>query len=177
ACAGVLACLLAACASTSKEMSALDRAQYDWSAAIRWGQEEGAWEMVDPAVREARPMTDLDFERYRQVQVSYYRDIASRRGDSEALREIEVGVINRHTMAERSLRHTEAWRYDPEARTWWNVSGLPDFWDGEERRTGRARPARQRAGCCATTPPPSSPDPPWTSRNCWPSRAATRCCR
>jgi hypothetical protein len=131
ACAGVLACLLAACASTSKEMSALDRAQYDWSAAIRWGQVEGAWEMVDPAVREARPMTDLDFERYRQVQVSYYRDIASRRGDSEALREIEVGVINRHTMAERSLRHTEAWRYDPEARTWWNVSGLPDFWDGE----------------------------------------------
>ena len=126
-----LACLLAGCASTGKEMSALDRVQYDWSAAIRWGQVEGAWNLVDPAVREASPMTELAFERYRQVQVSHYRDLSSRRSDIEALREIEIGVINRHTMAERTLRHTERWRYDPERRTWWTVSGLPDFWDGE----------------------------------------------
>ena len=129
--AWLAACLLAGCASTGKEMSALDRAQYDWSAAIRWGQFDGAWNLVDPAVREARPMTDLAFERYRQVQVSHYRDLSSRRGEAEAAREIEIGVINRHTMAERTLRHTELWRYDPSQVTWWNVSGLPDFWDGE----------------------------------------------
>ena len=129
--AWLAACLLAGCASTGKEMSALDRAQYDWSAAIRWGQFEGAWNLVDPAVREARPMTDLAFERYRQIQVSHYRDLSSHRGEAEALREIEIGVINRHTMAERTLRHTERWRYDPGRGAWWNVSGLPDFWDGE----------------------------------------------
>lgn len=130
-CAVALACLLAACATSSKDMSALDRAQYGWSAAVRWGDWEAAWELVDPQVRETRPMTDLAFERYRQVQVSYYRDRASRRSDSEAVREIEIGVVNRHTMAERNLRYREAWRWDPEANTWWNTGGLPDFWQGE----------------------------------------------
>lgn len=123
--------LLVGCASTGKEMSALQSAQYAWSAAIRWGDFEGAWAMVDPALREANPLGDLEFERYRQVQVSHYRDLASRPGESEAMREVEIGVINRHTMAERTLRYTEQWRYDPAQKTWWITGGLPDFWAGE----------------------------------------------
>ena len=126
-----MACLFAGCASTGKQMSALERAQYSWSAAIRWGDFEGAWGLVDPAWREAHPMSDLEFERYRQVQVSHYRDLASRPGETEAMREIEIGVINRHTMAERTLRYTEQWRYDAEAKSWWITGGLPDFWAGE----------------------------------------------
>ena len=129
--AGAVLLLLAGCASTGKEMSALQRAQYDWSAAIRWGDFEGAWSLVDPEWREAHPLTDLQLERYRQVQVSHYRDLASSPGESEALREIEIGVINRHTMAERSLRYTEQWRYDAAEKTWWITGGLPDFWAGE----------------------------------------------
>lgn len=128
---GCATLLLAACASTGKEMSALQRAQYSWSAAIRWGDFEGAWNLVDPAWRDAHPLTDLQLERFRQVQVSHYRDLASSPGESEALREIEIGVINRHTMAERTLRYTEQWRYDPEQKTWWITGGLPDFWAGE----------------------------------------------
>lgn len=127
----LLACLLAACASAKKETSTLERAQYDWSAAIRWGDFEGAWGLVDPQLRESQPLSDLQFERYRQVQVSHYRELASRPGDGEALREVEIGVINRHTMAERSLRYTERWRYDAAAGTWWITGGLPDFWSGE----------------------------------------------
>lgn len=127
----LLACLLAACATGKKELSSLDRAQYDWSAAIRWGDFEGAWNLVDPAVREAGPMSALQFERYRQVQVSHYRELASQPGPAEALREIEIGVINRHTMAERTLRYTEHWRYDAAAGRWWITGGLPDFWAGE----------------------------------------------
>lgn len=129
ACAVLL--LLAGCASTGKEMSALQRAQYDWSAAIRWGDFEGAWQMVDPARRESHPLGELEFERYRQVQVSHYRELADRPGEAEAAREIEIGLINRHTMAERTLRYTEQWRYDPAAATWWITGGLPDFWAGE----------------------------------------------
>lgn len=131
----LLACFaafaMAGCASTGKQMSALDRAQYDWSAAIRWGEFEGAWSLVEPAYRDAHPMTDLAFERYKQVQVSHYRELASQPGETEAMREIEIGVINRHTMAERTQRYTERWRYDAEAGRWWLASGLPDFWDGE----------------------------------------------
>jgi len=122
---------LAGCASTGKQMSALERAQYTWSAAIRWGDFEGAWNLVDPEYREAHPMSELQFERYKQVQVSHYRDLASSPGESEALREIEIGVINRHTMAERTMRYTEHWRYDAAKQAWWISNGLPDFWAGE----------------------------------------------
>jgi hypothetical protein len=47
------------------------------------------------------------------------------------LRNVELRVINKHNMAERSLRYREEWRWDPEAKRWWLVVGLPDLWDGE----------------------------------------------
>ncbi|MCI4569137.1 hypothetical protein [Lysobacter sp. CFH 32150] len=127
----LLAMLLAGCAS-SGQVNALDKVQYAYSAAIRWGDFEGAWLLVDPKYREAHPMSEIEFERYKQVQISAYRDLgAQTTPDGLAMREIEIGVINRHTLAERSTRYTERWRYDPEAKTWWLTVGLPDFWNGQ----------------------------------------------
>ena len=128
----LMALALAACATGGKQMDALDRAQYDWSAAIRWNDFEGAWTLVDPEYREQHPMSALEFERYKQVQVSGYSDLASQVAPDKqsARREIQINVINKHTMTERGLRYTEVWRYDPEARAWWITSGLPDFWAG-----------------------------------------------
>ncbi|GAA4857582.1 hypothetical protein [Luteimonas vadosa] len=128
--AACLPLLLAGCA-TSGQMDALEKAQYAYSAAIRWGDFEGAWTLVDPEYREENPMTHLEFERYNQVQVSGYRDMASQVGEMVAAREIEIGLVNRHNMTTRSMRYTERWRYDPAAKTWWLTSGLPDFWAGE----------------------------------------------
>lgn len=127
----LLAMLLAGCAS-SGQVNALDKVQYAYSAAIRWGDFEGAWLLVDPEYRRAHPMSEIEFERYKQVQISAYRDLgAQTTPDGMAMREIEIGVINRHTLAERSTRYTERWRYDPEAKTWWLTVGLPDFWNGQ----------------------------------------------
>ncbi len=123
--------LLAACASMSPQADALQKAQYAYSAAIRWGDFEGAWTLVDPDFRKANPMTDLSFERYKQVQVTGYRDLAAQVGEGTATREIEIGVANRHTMLSRSIRYTERWRYDAQAKAWWLTVGLPDFWEGE----------------------------------------------
>jgi len=127
----LLLALLAGCASGGRKMSALDQAQYDYSAAIRWGDFEGAWQMVAPEYRTAHPLTDLQFERYKQIQISGYRDLAARVGEGTAMREIQIGVINKNTMAERSIRYTESWRYDVAAKTWWIAGGLPDFWAGQ----------------------------------------------
>lgn len=119
-----------AAAGRSKQMTALEMAQYQYSAAIRWGDFEGAWTVVDPAYRKAHPMTDLEFERYKQVQISGYRDLAAVVSpDGTAMREIQIGVINRHNLTERSTRYTERWRYDAAAKTWWITSGLPDLWN------------------------------------------------
>ena len=129
--AALLGALLAACASGQPKMSELDKVQYAWSAAIRWGDFEGAWNLLDPAYRDAHPLTDLELSRYKQIQVSGYHELGSQILADRARREIEIGVINRNTMAERTLRYTEEWKFDPASKTWWVTSGLPDFWAGE----------------------------------------------
>ena len=128
-----LALLLAGCASVGSKGDQLTQIQYDYSAAIRWGDFEGAWSLVDPEYKKAHPMSDVDFSRYQQVQVSGYTDLATQVSpdQSTAMREIQINVINKHTMAERSMRYTEQWRYDPEAGQWWVSGGLPDLWAGE----------------------------------------------
>lgn len=115
-----------------KRSNQLEAAQTAYSAAIRWGEFERAWELVDPVYRNAHPMTELGFERYKQIEISGYTDRGSAVGeDGSMVRNIELRVINRHTMAERSMRYREQWRWDPEAKCWWMVLGLPDLWDGE----------------------------------------------
>jgi len=111
--------------------SALETAQYAYSAAIRWGDFEGAWNLIDPAYRKAHPMTQLEFERYKQVQISAYHDIGAQVGPTTAMREVQIGVINRNTLVEREARYTERWRYDEKAKVWWLESGLPDLWDAQ----------------------------------------------
>ena len=128
----VPALLLAGCVTTSGRGDALHRVQYAYSAAIRWGDFEGAWQLVDPEYREQHPLTELELARYKQIQVSAYRELAAEVGEDDiAMREIQMGVVNRHTQVERTLRYTERWRYDPEARTWWLTVGLPDLWQGD----------------------------------------------
>ena len=121
---------LAGCASAGANKSQYDEKVYAYSAAIRWGDFEGAWSLVDPAYRDAHPMSDVEFERYKQIQVAGYRDMATRTlEDGDVVREIQIDVVNRHTLTERQARYTERWHFDPATKTWWLAVGLPDFWN------------------------------------------------
>ena len=126
---------VAGCASMGSETKGnqLDKAQYAWSGVIRWGDFEAALSLMDPELRDKHPPTAVEMERYKQVQISAYRDIGASAdlAGGTATRDIEIGVINRHTQAERSVRYRERWRWDPEAKTWWLTTGLPDLWDGQ----------------------------------------------
>jgi hypothetical protein len=127
-----VALLAVGCASTGGKNEKLHEVQYAWSAAIRWGDFEGAWNLVDAGYREAHPMTPVEFERYKHVGISRYHDLGEQvLADGEVVREIDLGVINKHTMTERDMRYTERWHYDPETKNWWQVNGLPDLWSGE----------------------------------------------
>ena len=130
----LLSCLvlLAGCPKSASKGTALEEVQYAYSAAIRWGDFEGAWNLVDVEYRNEHPLTDIDFSRYKQVQISGYRDLGGAiQPNGEMVRDIEIGVINRNNLTERSVRYRERWRYDEEARGWFLVNGLPDLWQGE----------------------------------------------
>ncbi len=129
--AGLATLLPAGCASGGKQHSALERAQHAWSGAVRWNDVDAAWRLVDPDVRSARPLGELERARYAQVQVTGYRPLGGQAQGEGAAREVEISVVNRHTMAERTVRYTERWRWDASAGTWWITGGLPDLWAGE----------------------------------------------
>lgn len=128
--------LLLACGTTALAKSKMDQLQsnqYAWAGAIRWGDFEGALSLVDPAYREAHPVSDLELKRYEQVQITAYRERSSSadKKGGVALRDVEIGVMNRHTQAERSVRYREEWRWNEQDKNWWLVTGLPDLWEGE----------------------------------------------
>lgn len=129
---GLLAMLAPAHAQSRMQRGKLQQVQDAYAASIRWGEFENAWQAVDPAYRAEHPMTELEFERYKQVQISGYRDLSSRGGpDGTVERAVELRLINKHTMAERTERYVERWRWDPQAKRWWLVVGLPDLWKGQ----------------------------------------------
>ena len=110
----------------------LAQTQAAYVAAVRWSDFEAAENFIDPQQRQAHPLGDVQRERYRQVQVSSYRERSSSM-DAEGIleRRIEMGVINRNTQAERTVLVTERWHWDPEAKRWWQMQGLPDLWQGQ----------------------------------------------
>ncbi|MEI2457108.1 MULTISPECIES: hypothetical protein [Lysobacter] len=124
---------LAGCQTTGTQNNKLTEAQYAYSAAIRWGDFEGAANMIDPDLRKKLAPTAMQLERYKQIQISSYHDAGTEvdKEKGSAARVINIGVINRHTLAERSVRYVEAWTWDPESKTWWLISGLPDLWEGQ----------------------------------------------
>ena len=119
-------------AARAKQRARLDQAQAVWSSAVRWSDFEAAWELVDPELRSERPLSELELERYRQLQVTRYHEGGSGQlDDGTVVRSVEIGVVNRHTQAERTVRYQERWRWDAQAKRWWQAAGLPDFWDGK----------------------------------------------
>jgi len=110
----------------------LAQTQEAYVAAVRWSDFEAAEGFIDPAYWQEHPLSELQRERYRQVQVSAYRERASGVGaDGTVERRIEMKVINRNTQAERTVMVGERWRWDAADKRWWQVQGLPDLWQGQ----------------------------------------------
>lgn len=129
----LMALTVSAMASGRAQRRSLDEIQAAYAAAVRWNDFDTAQEIVDPQYRKAHPQSDLERERYQQVQISGYRELRAGAGDTdeEVVRDVELRVINRNTLAERTVRVRETWRWDPQAKQWWLASGLPDLWRGE----------------------------------------------
>ncbi|WMJ71212.1 hypothetical protein [Stenotrophomonas sp. 24(2023)] len=115
-----------------KQRTALENTQNAYGATIRWGSMDDAIGYLDPRQRKENPPTEFELERYAQLRVSSYRERSSAAlPDGVVERRVEIGVINVNTQAERLVVVVERWRWDPEAKRWWQTAGLPDLWRGQ----------------------------------------------
>lgn len=120
--------LLSGCA-TDRRSDALAHTMIAYANAVRWDGFEAAELFVDPKVRGAHPITDLDRERFKQVQVNDYDDgngpVPS--GENEVRQTVHIGLTNLHTQAVRTIVDHQVWRYDPDKGKWWLETGIPDL--------------------------------------------------
>lgn len=123
----------AACADMSMQHiqskeTILEDTLKNYAATIRWGDMLQAQAFVDPTYRQAHPMSDLDMQRYRQVQVTAYNDQpAAPLNENEVAQTVEIGLVNVNTQGARSIIDHQVWRYDEKQKHWWLMTGLPDI--------------------------------------------------
>ena len=115
-----------------KQRKLLEETQIAYGATIRWGSMDDAIGYLDPKLRKEKPPTEFELNRYAQLRVSSYRERSSAALEGGLVeRRVEIGVINQNTQAERTVMVVERWRWDPEAKRWWQTAGLPDLWKGQ----------------------------------------------
>ncbi|TXH69319.1 MAG: hypothetical protein E6Q88_09310 [Lysobacteraceae bacterium] len=153
-----------ACASVAKSQkrNALESSQYAFSSAIRWGDFEGAWNLIDPDYREKHPMSDIDFSRYQQVQVSGYRDLGSQTAaDGTEMREVQIDLINRHNLASAACVTPRSGVTTKRPRLGGTPPGCPISGRGNNRPS-RSRPSRRnlRTSPGFATPPATGDNSP-----------------
>jgi hypothetical protein len=103
----------------------------EYGAAVRWNEFERASTFLDPAAN-LPPLTDLERERIKQLQVTGYEVKAQHPlPEGGMAQEVEIRVVNKHTQLERIVTDHQVWRFDAAAKAYVLSSGLPDF--GAER--------------------------------------------
>lgn len=100
---------------------------YDFAGAMRWGDFNKAYDFVDPKTKQEHPLTDLERERFKQIEVSGYEVLSKVVGTDTVDQQVRLDLINRNTQVPRNVIYREHWRWDPVVKTWWLVSGLPDI--------------------------------------------------
>jgi len=120
--------LLAACVGKRGDNIKLDATLFQYAGAVRYSDLERAYEYVHPKQRVEKPISALEWQRYAQVQFTGYL-VKSKEPVSEGeIRQlVEVRLINVHTQTERVVTVRELWKWDPETKRWWLMSGLPDI--------------------------------------------------
>ena len=115
-------------ASKRAQAKLLESAQFKYSSAIRWSEFEIAWGHLDPSYRNENPLSDLEKERFKQIQVTGYEKKSEEfLPDGSMEQSVLIRLVNRNTQTERIILDTQIWRWDQKAKRWWLTTGLPDF--------------------------------------------------
>ncbi|HBK56179.1 MAG TPA: hypothetical protein DDZ76_07845 [Xanthomonadales bacterium] len=119
--------LLGACASSSRKDD-FRATVYQYSAAIRWSGTLAGQPFTDPKVLQDAPLSSIEIGRHNQFRVSGYSVVGeSEDADGQRIRDVQIGLINLNTLAERVISHREVWRFEPEGKRWLLMSRPPSL--------------------------------------------------
>ena len=100
----ILCLLLVACATGKSDSTKLDRTLYMYASAVRWNNFQEAADFIDPALRPRLAPSELQLQRYAQIQVTGYAVQGKEMVSADELRQnVELRLVNRHTQVERSV--------------------------------------------------------------------------
>lgn len=125
-----LAALLASCATLGNQSKdkLRDQTLDDYAAALRWGGFAGAYQFVDPKIREEHPLDAAAKQRYDSVVVAQYDTDGPSAVDENTIRQaVQISLINKASQSAYDIVDQQTWRWDPAAKHWWLESGLPDI--------------------------------------------------
>jgi uncharacterized protein YceK len=126
--AGAVLLLLAGCATLQNKNVRRDDTLDSYAAALRWGDFQGAWNYVDPAVRAAHPLTPQQKALYDTVRVAQYdAEGAVATGPDTLQQTAQISLIVKSSQRVYSVLDHQTWHWDAEAKHWWLESGLPDI--------------------------------------------------
>jgi hypothetical protein len=108
----------------SKKTITLDSATRTYERAIRWGEYEAAI-----GLRRDSTVTHEHMDRLKAIKVTSYE--AVRQTDSadrsETVIEVRISYYNEYTMKEKTIFDLQSWKYDPEKKSWYITSPMPNF--------------------------------------------------
>lgn len=120
--------LLAGCATMQNKNNLRDETLDGYAAALRWGDFQSAWNYVDPAVREAHPLTPQQKALYNTVRVAQYEAQGPTADGSDSIRQTaQISLIVKTSQRVYSVLDHQTWRWDAKAKHWWLETGLPDI--------------------------------------------------
>ncbi len=119
---------LSGCATDKSDMKKLTESLRIYAATIRWGDFAQALAFVDPETLKNKPVSALELDRYRQVQVGSYSEsdpVTIKPGEVQVV--VEIGLVNVNTQTGRSIVDKQIWKWDAKQKRWWLTTGLPDI--------------------------------------------------
>ena len=120
--------LLSACASQDANMRLGDNL-FAYSQALRWSDYLKAANFIHPNDRPSAQQLEFQLARLNNVKIVGYTELQRQPivvGDT-AEQTVELRVLNNHTKGERIVHDHQRWRWDPDTRRWWLISGLPQL--------------------------------------------------
>ena len=127
-----VALLLAGCATLQNKNTLRDDTLDGYAAALRWGDIQGAWNYVDPAVRAERPLTAQQKALYDTVRVAEYTASGPMATDADTIQQTaQISLIVKTSQRVYNVLDHQTWHWDAKAKHWWLESGLPDINPGQ----------------------------------------------